>query len=89
MNHIKKIIPSYAIIPLICVLSVNFIAYGLSKLIVSDATHYSLLLPIDNKFPFVPEFVIIYIAAFAQWIIGFLLIAQEGKEFCRGGQDKK
>lgn len=82
MNHIKKIIPSYAIIPLICVLSVNFIAYGLSKLIVSDATHYSLLLPIDKKFPFVPEFVIIYIAAFAQWIIGFLLIAQEGKEFC-------
>lgn len=82
MKYIKKILPLYAVIPIICVLTVNFIAYGLSKVIVSDAVHYSLLLPIDKALPFVPEFIIIYIAAFAQWIAGFLLIAREGKKFC-------
>ena len=38
---------------------------------------------LDNKIPFVPWMIIIYImVAYTQWVIGFITCAREGQKFC-------
>lgn len=40
-------------------------------------------LPLDAKIPLYAPFVIIYILAYFQWIVGFICIARESKAHCR------
>lgn len=78
----QKLLPDYAIRPLILALAANFIIYfGVSQLRDHLAFH-SLALPVDDRIPFFAPFIIFYILAYVQWIINYLLIAREGKAFC-------
>ena len=79
---IQKLLPDYAIRPLILALAANFIIYfGVSQLR-DHLTFHSLTLPVDDRIPFFAPFIIFYILAYVQWIINYLLIAREGKAFC-------
>ena len=79
---IQKLLPDYAIRPLILALAANFIIYfGVSQLR-DHLTFHSLALPVDDRIPFFAPFIIFYILAYVQWIINYLLIAREGKVFC-------
>lgn len=79
---IQKLLPDYAIRPLILALAANFIIYfGVSQLR-DHLTFHSLSLPVDDRIPFFAPFIIFYILAYMQWIINYLLIAREGKAFC-------
>ena len=79
---IQKLLPDYAIQPLILALAANFIIYfGVSQLR-DHLTFHSLALPVDDRIPFFAPFIIFYILAYVQWIINYLLIAREGKTFC-------
>ena len=79
---IQKLLPDYAIRPLILALAANFIIYfGVSQLR-DHLTFHSLALPVDDRIPFFAPFIIFYILAYMQWIINYLLIAREGKAFC-------
>ena len=79
---IQKLLPDYAIRPLILALAANFIIYfGVSQLR-DHLTFHSLALPVDDRIPFFAPFIIFYILAYVQWIINYLLIAREGKAFC-------
>ena len=79
---IQKLLPDYAIRPLILALAANFIIYfGVSQLR-DHLTFHSLALPVDDRIPFFAPFIIFYILAYVQWIINYLLIAWEGKAFC-------
>lgn len=79
---IQKLLPDYAIRPLILALAANFIIYfGVSQLR-DHLTFHSLILPVDDRIPFFAPFIIFYILAYVQWIINYLLIAREGKAFC-------
>ena len=79
---IQKLLPDYAIRPLILALAANFIIYfGVSQLR-DPLTVHSLILPVDDRIPFFAPFIIFYILAYVQWIINYLLIAREGKAFC-------
>ena len=79
---IQKLLPDYAIRPLILALATNFIIYfGVSQLR-DHLTFHSLALPVDDRIPFFAPFIIFYILAYVQWIINYLLIAREGKAFC-------
>ena len=79
---IQKLLPDYAIRPLILALATNFIIYfGVSQLR-DHLTFHSLALPVDDRIPFFAPFIIFYILAYMQWIINYLLIAREGKAFC-------
>ena len=79
---IQKLLPDYAIRPLILALAANFIIYfGVSQLR-DHLTFHSLVLPVDDRIPFFAPFIIFYILAYVQWIINYLLIAREGKAFC-------
>ena len=79
---IQKLLPDYAIRPLILALAANFIIYfGVSQLR-DHLTFHSLALPVDDRIPFLAPFIIFYILAYVQWIVNYLLIAREGKTVC-------
>ena len=77
-----KNIPKYIWIPLISVLVMNTITYFCTRIITQHMFHFNISTAIDEKVPFIPGFVVFYILAYLQWIIGFLLIALESKKVC-------
>ncbi|MBE5896390.1 MAG: hypothetical protein E7281_01380 [Lachnospiraceae bacterium] len=76
------ILPKYAFAPLICAFVFNCIGYvGIQQLHEVLPLHdFSTV--IDDNIPFVPAFIIIYILAFVQWIVGFILCGREVRNFC-------
>lgn len=81
-KRIQKLIPDYAVFPLILALAANCIIYFGASQLRDYLTFHSLALPIDAQIPFVPLFVLFYLLAYIQWITNYLLIAREGKRFC-------
>lgn len=79
---IHKLIPDYAVRPLLLALVANFIIYFGTSSLRRFLTFRSLALPIDDKIPFFAPFIVFYILAYVQWIANYLLIAREGKSFC-------
>lgn len=82
MEKIKKIVPKYAIVPLLIVVLLNTLVYNGSKVISSHLTHFSFSTLIDTFIPFVPFFISIYILAYLHWIVGYIVISRENKETC-------
>lgn len=78
----KEIFPRYIYIPLFLAVFMNFITYFCTKIITNNLYHYNISSIVDEKLPFVPFFIIIYILAFAQWVVGYVIIARESKEVC-------
>jgi len=81
-RKIEKLIPQYAVLPLVLAVVINTAVYEGTALLKEHLTFYSLALAIDEKLPFVAPFIVFYLLAFAQWIISYVLIAREGREFC-------
>ena len=54
----------------------NFLAYNCGKLF-DGAFHYDITSAWDEKIPFIEAFSIIYILAYLQWILNYLLLARE------------
>lgn len=82
MNTVKKIIPKYAIIPLISVFILNLLTYYGTRLINKNCFHYDLSGMFDISVPFLPTFIIFYVIAYLQWFVGFILIARESRDLC-------
>jgi len=85
MEQRKKqfLVPLYGWIAAGILIAVDLIAFQATRLINTSWHHYDLSLPIDNYFPLVTWFIIIYIpVAYAQWIYGFYLAAREKKTVC-------
>jgi len=79
----KKFSLKYWYIPVFLMILFNFVAYTGSKILTdSGSRHYDFSLPIDAAIPFIPEFIIIYVLSYVQWVFGFGLIAVESKEVC-------
>lgn len=78
----NKLFPRYIFIPLASAVIMNFITYFCTKLITNNLYHYNFTTELDAMIPFIPFFIIIYILAFAQWAIGYVVIARESKEVC-------
>lgn len=81
-EKIKKWVPGYALLPLVIMLAVNWATYALTPLWTNKMVHYNLETPVDFWIPFVPIFVIPYILAYLQWIVGYWRVALVGKEYC-------
>ena len=60
-NHINRIIPVYAIIPLIACFSWNMLVYGGTRCINADMKHFDMTLTIDRATPVIPVFVVVYL----------------------------
>lgn len=82
-KFLDTLLPKANRLPLILVLSSNFIVYYLTLfLLPSDIKRYDLSLSIDSKIPTVPFFVLIYVLAFAQWVISYILHSKDNTITC-------
>lgn len=82
MNRIKKLIPDYAVVPIALMLMLNAVIFWGTRLITDKMTHYDLSGIMDYHIPFIPIFIIPYALAYAQWIVGYIVIAGQGEEYC-------
>lgn len=82
LGKLKKIIPAYAVFPLLSCLAVNFIVYMGTDRITENWKHYDLTLPIDRAVPVVPAFAAVYLGCYLFWTVNYIIIARQGKEYC-------
>ncbi len=81
-DRLKRIIPGFAVVPLITILVFNMFVYYGSRLFTLHRKHHDLEIPLDQKIPFVPAAIIPYVMAYAQWALGYIVIARDSKETC-------
>lgn len=82
MDKIYKILPRYAFVPIIASVVLNFMVYFGSRIITSSMYHYDFSIFIDSQLPFVAPMMLIYVLAYVQWIVGFIVIGRESREVC-------
>ena len=79
---INDLLPSYTRIPLVSMVCIHGLVYYATRLVTQKLTHFDFSLPIDDAIPFIPAFSVIYVLAYVQWIMGFILIARDSRELC-------
>lgn len=79
---LNSLLPKYTRLPLLIVLSFNMFTYFGTKLLVSPARYHVMSTAFDDRLPLVPAFVFIYVLAFLQWGLGFIIIARDSRERC-------
>lgn len=82
MNKIYKILPKYAIIPIVASLVLNMLVYFGNRLFTSELYHYDFSIKLDEYIPFISEWMIIYVLAYVAWVVGFIVIGRENREVC-------
>ncbi len=88
LNDIRrKLLPDYAVIPAVLWVAVQCVAYFIPRVINHNLrgpveSYHDLSWPIDGKLPLITESVIIYVLAYLFWVVSFVWITHEGKEFC-------
>ncbi len=80
MKKLKSLIPRYSVLPILCMVLCNFAVYYLTKTVTAGAPTYDISLPIDAWIPFCPFFILFYVIAYPQWILGYLVAAHESRE---------
>ena len=78
----QKLIPAHARRPLLAVLVFNFVCYYVPKALESHRTLHVLSTALDNALPRVPAFIFIYVLAYAQWVVAYIIIARDSRERC-------
>ena len=81
-RKLDDLLPSYTHIPLISMVCVHGLVYYATRLVTQKMTHFDLSLPVDGALPFIPAFSVIYLLAFVQWTVGYILIARDSRELC-------
>ena len=77
-----RLLPGYAWLPLAGVLAVNTLVYNGTRIINAGRMHFSMWTAVDDVIPFVTATAFIYVLAFVQWGIGYLLAGRESPEVC-------
>lgn len=82
MMRISNVLPKYSYIPLLTLLLFNCVTYFGTRVFTQSMEHHNIATFVDDALPFVPFFITIYILAYVQWIIGYIVIARESREVC-------
>ncbi len=82
MKNKTYILPGYAVLPMILMLALNCITYFDTRLFTTGLYHHNISIGLDDKIPFLPIFIIPYILAYLQWILGYVAIGRESKPHC-------
>lgn len=69
--------PLYSWAMLTIIVSVNYFVYFGIRPFINGFKHYSMVSSLDRALPFVSIFFSIYLLAYIQWIIGFVLIGRD------------
>lgn len=78
----KRILPAYAVFPLLAAFTINCIVYYGSSFIVQTRRHYDLTLSVDRAVPVMPIFVAVYLGCYLFWIANYIIIVRQGEENC-------
>lgn len=81
-EKINRVIPAYTIIPLLCCFGVNCLIYYGVRILAAGKKHYDFTTAFDRAVPVIPEFVILYLGCYIFWVVNYILIARQGKEYC-------
>ena len=76
-KRLTKIMPLYSWVMLATILFVNYFVYFSTRSFTAGFNHYSIVSSLDRNLPFIPFFFSIYLLAYIQWIIGFVLIGRD------------
>lgn len=79
---IEKLIPKYMRLPAVCLLLLNVVTYFGTRLLTTGRTHYDWSLPIDDMLPLVTGMISVYILAYVQWVVGYIVIGRESRNLC-------
>lgn len=82
VRQLEKIMPRYTWLPVSLVLLTNLLSFYGSALLNLHRTHYNLTTALDAHIPLAPFFVLFYVLAYVQWVVGFCLIARESRAVC-------
>lgn len=82
MKKIRDLLPSYSVLPLFLMLLVNFFAYYVSKILISGREKYDFGIFIDDRIPLIAPFIVIYLLAYVQWVIGYIVVVRENERTC-------
>ena len=77
-----QLIPKYARKPLLITLGINCVVYYGPKLLMPVLHYHKLQTALDPLIPQVPVFIYIYVLAFLQWGLGYIIIARDSRERC-------
>ena len=77
---VLRLIPDYTVLPLLCALLLQTIAFQGTKLLLVGVHHYNFETAWDLAIPFLPWTVLIYVGTFVYWAAAIVLILRSGKE---------
>lgn len=81
-NFISKLVPAYAVIPLLACVILNTIVYYGNRLI-PKYQYFDVSIPaIDDHIPLVTWMIVFYVFSYVFWVVGFVIIGRENKETC-------
>lgn len=80
IHKLKTFIPRYGYLPIITLFAFNSLIYFLTKLAFDPTRACDLSLGADSLIPFVPAFILFYVLAYPQWVLGYIMIARESRE---------
>lgn len=79
-RYVERMVPAYAGLSMISCFLLNSIIYFGTQRLMAGARHYDLSIPLDDKIPFLPEWIYIYVFCYIVWVIGYIVISRQGKE---------
>ena len=80
IKTIKKFIPLYGILPLLCCFALNMLVYSGAMTICADWKHYDLTTPFDRMVPLSSGWMYIYFGCYLFWIANYILVARVHKD---------
>lgn len=79
---VSKLIPRYAVIPLLGCVVLNFLVYYGNRLI-PKSHYFDVSIPfIDDHIPLWTWMIVFYVFSYVFWCVGFVIIGRESREVC-------
>lgn len=78
---VKRFVPKYALLPIALTAAVNGIAYYLPKLLPTGLTPVYMGLELDEKIPFCPVFIWVYVLSYLQWLVNWVMLSRQERGF--------
>jgi len=82
IRRIEKIIPLYAILPLVTCFMWNCIVYSGTRLFTQDKRHWDMTTQFDRITPVIPIFVVVYFGCYLSWIVFYIANVRVGRKEC-------
>lgn len=80
MDKWKKIVPGEMILPLLLAIVCNTLVYNGSRIVTSRMKHYDLSCWLDEKIPFLPWTITIYLGCYLFWAVNYVIASRQKKE---------